>query len=233
MVQKCAFTGCPNRRKPARLRKRAVPTTDERLSFHTFPVNDPQRLQLWLLSVQRYVDLPLGNVSQMRLCSEHFSPDDFKPGQGKIRRKLKSTAVPSLCLLNTKDEQTLAENPSEDLTLDVSMLFLDPSSDKKDLSFVPLSSTSTSTPATEEDEANDTYKERKWMVNESNLMELFSRCHLCGASAIDIKKTTLGSLIRVHWECINGHEGTWKSCNETRGMPDNNLLVAREGSRPQ
>ncbi len=44
------------------------------------------------------------------------------------------------------------------ITLDVSMLSLDPPSDKKDLSFVPPSSTSTSTPTTEEDESNVTYK---------------------------------------------------------------------------
>lgn len=69
-------------------------------------------------------------------------------------------------------EQTHAEDSSEDLSLDVSMLSLDPPSDKKDQSFVPLSFTSTSTPTSEEDEENGKYKERKWMVNESRLMEL-------------------------------------------------------------
>lgn len=103
------------------------------------------------------------------------------------------------------------------------MLSLDPPSDKKDLSFVPLSSTSTSTPTTEE---VNKVKERKWMVNESNLMELFSRCHQCGVSVIDTKKTTVGSLIRVQWECSSGHKGTWSSCDEARGMPTNNLLVS-------
>ncbi|XP_052440707.1 zinc finger MYM-type protein 4 isoform X2 [Carassius gibelio] len=108
MVLKCACPGCPNREKQAKIRKSLLPTpTDDRLTFHGFPVNDPQRLRRWLLAVQRDVDFPLRYVNQMRLCSEHFSPDDFKPGQGKMRRFLKSTAVPSLFLQNK--EETVIE----------------------------------------------------------------------------------------------------------------------------
>ncbi|XP_065096757.1 uncharacterized protein [Paramisgurnus dabryanus] len=105
------------------------------------------------------------------------------------------------------------------------MLSLDPTTEK-DLSFVPLSSTSTSTPTTEEEEANCRFRDKKWIVNESSLMELFTRCHHCGASVTETKKTTCGSLIRVAWECSNGHQGKWNSCDEIRGMPANNLLVA-------
>lgn len=85
---------------------------------------------------------------------------------------------------------------------------LSPPSDKKDLSFAPLSSTtSTSTPNTEEEEeGSGTYKERKWIVNESNLMQLFTRCPQCGQTVIDTKNFSFGSLLRVSWECINGHE---------------------------
>lgn len=125
-----------------------------------------------------------------------------------------------------KDEQALAENLSEELSLDVSMLSLDPPSDKKDLSFAPLSSTTSTSTTNTEEEGSGTYKERKWIVNESNLMQLFTRCPQCGQTVIDTKKFSFGSLLRVSWECINGHEGSWNSCNETRGMADNNLLVA-------
>uniref|UniRef100_A0A8C2BT03 Si:ch211-173p18.3 n=2 Tax=Cyprinus carpio TaxID=7962 RepID=A0A8C2BT03_CYPCA len=107
MVLKCACPGCPNRQKPVRIRKSALATPrDDRLTFHGFPVNDPRRLRRWLLAVQRDVDFPLRYVSQMRLCSEHFLPDDFKPGQGKMRRFLKSTAVPSL-FLKIKEETVI------------------------------------------------------------------------------------------------------------------------------
>lgn len=105
------------------------------------------------------------------------------------------------------------------------MLSLDPTTEK-DLRFVPISSTSTSTPTTEEEEANFRFRDKKWIVNESSLMELFTRCHHCGASVTETKKTTCGSLIRVAWECSNVHQGKWNSCDEIRGMPANNLLVA-------
>lgn len=67
------------------------------------------------------------------------------------------------------------------------MLSLDPTTEK-DPSFVPPSSTSTSTPTTEEEEANCRFKDKKWIVNESSLMELFTRCHHCGASVTETKK---------------------------------------------
>lgn len=104
------------------------------------------------------------------------------------------------------------------------MLSLDPPSDKKDLSFAPLSSTTSTSTTNTEEEGSGTYKERKWIVNESNLMQLFTRCPQCGQTVNDTKKFSFGSLFRVSWECINGHEGSWNSCNETRGMADNNLL---------
>uniref|UniRef100_A0A8C1NCT6 THAP-type domain-containing protein n=1 Tax=Cyprinus carpio TaxID=7962 RepID=A0A8C1NCT6_CYPCA len=54
MVRKCACRGCTNRQKQPRRRKSALPMpTDERIHFYSFPVNDPERLKLWLLCVQR------------------------------------------------------------------------------------------------------------------------------------------------------------------------------------
>ncbi|XP_026123350.1 piggyBac transposable element-derived protein 4 isoform X3 [Carassius auratus] len=104
MVRKCACRGCPNRQKQPRRSKNALPTpTNERIHFYSFPVNDPERVKLWLLCVQRDVDLPLQLARLLTLCSEHFSPDDFRLGLGKIRPKLKKTAVPSLCLPHTKE----------------------------------------------------------------------------------------------------------------------------------
>ncbi len=103
MVLKCAFPGCLNRQKPKSVRKSALPTQRHKsISFHSFPVNDPERLKLWLVAVHQDVDLPIRYIKQMMLCSEHFSPDDFRPGQGQIRRHLKSTAVPNLSLLKTE-----------------------------------------------------------------------------------------------------------------------------------
>lgn len=101
MVRKCAFPGCPNREKITSKRKGALTLPqNERLTFHRFPSNDRERMNLWLLAVQRDVNLPINFVKHMRLCSEHFSPDDFKSVQQK--RLLKSTAVPNLFIQTNK-----------------------------------------------------------------------------------------------------------------------------------
>lgn len=81
------------------------------------------------------------------------------------------------------------------------MLSIDPPSDKKDLSFQPLRSTSTSAPSTEDEEWEMHRKQNKWIVNEPNVMELFKRCQECGSIITNTTKTTLRSLLRVNWKC--------------------------------
>ncbi|XP_077050139.1 uncharacterized protein LOC143697096 [Siphateles boraxobius] len=271
MVRKCACPGCPNRQKQPRQRKSALPKpTDERIHFYSFSVNDPERIKLWLLCVQRDVDLPLQIIRLLTLCSEHFSPDDFRPVTGKILRKLKKTAVPSLCLPHTKickqyvqlSQDTESEGPTpvqgaesesqesqaekegnrEDFVITVlagvpqstPLKSYDRQSSVREAQdsvsklrrFAPLSSTTSKSTSNTEEEGSGTYKERKLIVNESKLMQLFTRCPQCVQTVIDTKKFSFGSLLRVIWECTNGHEGSWNSCGETRGMADNNLLVA-------
>ncbi|XDV17615.1 hypothetical protein PO909_023447 [Leuciscus waleckii] len=111
MVRKCACLGCPNRQNQPWRRKSALPTlTYERIHFYSFPpVNDPERLKLWLLCVQRDVDLPLQIVRQLTLCSEHFSPDNFRLGTGKICRKLKKKQLCPACVYHT---QSNSEGPT-------------------------------------------------------------------------------------------------------------------------
>ncbi|XP_050954101.1 uncharacterized protein si:ch211-40k21.5 isoform X2 [Labeo rohita] len=48
-------------------------------------------------------------------------------------------------------------------------------------------------------------KERKWAVNKSSLTGLFRTCHQCGEPVLEFKTLTSGSLIRIQWECSNGH----------------------------
>lgn len=46
------FSWMLNRQKAVRLRPRPL-SPEERLTFHRFPLNDPQRLKLWLLALHR------------------------------------------------------------------------------------------------------------------------------------------------------------------------------------
>ncbi len=70
------------------------------------------------------------------------------------------------------------------------------------------------------------WKETKWIVNESNMMDLFKRCQEYGSVIKETQKLTSGSLLQVKWECEKGHKGHWNSCADVRGMPLNNLLAS-------
>uniref|UniRef100_A0A8C2FEU5 Uncharacterized protein n=1 Tax=Cyprinus carpio TaxID=7962 RepID=A0A8C2FEU5_CYPCA len=112
---------------------------------------------------------------------------------------------------------------------DVSMTS-EPATDPADISFVPLSSPSTSTTGSSASLSGPhrRWKERKWMVNESKLMELFRKCTICGVVMCDLNQNikTFASRIQITWKCNNGHTGEWESCPNTRGMAENNLLSA-------
>ncbi|XP_031136838.2 uncharacterized protein LOC116037199 [Sander lucioperca] len=70
------------------------------------------------------------------------------------------------------------------------------------------------------------WSERKWLVNESKLLELFALCRTCGSAIEDKTIITQSSQIRVQWNCINEHSGTWSSCPDIRGMPASNLIIS-------
>lgn len=113
--------------------------------------------------------------------------------------------------------------------LDISMCS-EPAADPADASFAPFTSPSTSSTGSTSSSSEHPrgWKERKWIMNESKLTELFQKCTTCGAliSEADQTITTFGSRIIVSWKCNYGHTGHWESCPNTRGMLENNLLAA-------
>lgn len=118
------------------------------------------------------------------------------------------------------------ERMEHSLEHDISMSSVDvPPARTRDHSFVP-SSTGTSTPSSEESGETVTWKERKWIVNQSRLMQLFENCHQCGGAILEPRVSSTGSQVRVEWDCLNGHSGIWTSCPDVRGMPENNLLLS-------
>uniref|UniRef100_A0A671T1W7 THAP domain-containing protein 1 n=1 Tax=Sinocyclocheilus anshuiensis TaxID=1608454 RepID=A0A671T1W7_9TELE len=237
MVISCAYPECFNIKKP----KRTFSLGKKILTFHRFPIHNPERLKLWLLAQHLDINTPEHALIFKRVCSDNFFDDDFKPSQQGNRRFLKASAVPNTFLQQTEvciagkrtkpqhlghimpslqytpTKQT-EEQFEESLELDVSMLSIDPPSDKKDLSFQPLSSTSTSAPSTEDEECEMHWKQIKWIVNEPNVMELFKRCQECGSVITKTRKATVGSVRRVHWECEKKHKGKWSSCTDVRGI---------------
>ncbi|XP_042631739.1 uncharacterized protein LOC122148634 [Cyprinus carpio] len=112
---------------------------------------------------------------------------------------------------------------------DVSMTS-EPAVDTADTSFVPNSSPSTTTTGSFSSISGQArgWKERKWIVNESRLLELFQKCTTCGAAMCDLNQTVtqFGSRININWQCSNGHMGQWESCPNICGMAENNLFAA-------
>ncbi|KAF7262130.1 hypothetical protein EG68_00653 [Paragonimus skrjabini miyazakii] len=90
-MPQCCFAGCHNR------------TDDGRgLSFFRFPRRDVARTKAWVQACGREAFVP---SQHSRVCSQHFSPDDFERdirsellGSSHRRLRLKDTAVPTKAL---------------------------------------------------------------------------------------------------------------------------------------
>lgn len=107
-------------------------------------------------------------------------------------------------------------------TLDTSLSSIEAADDS---TFLPLSgSTSSSSDVSVTADQQGNWSERKWIVNESALMELFTTCHTCGVAIDENTTVSNGSMIKVEWTCLNQHKGVWRSCPEIRGMPEHNLV---------
>uniref|UniRef100_A0A671L7P3 THAP domain-containing protein 1 n=1 Tax=Sinocyclocheilus anshuiensis TaxID=1608454 RepID=A0A671L7P3_9TELE len=92
MVLTCAYPDCSNRLKTKRLRSLAR-THSGVVTFHVFPTSEPARLKLWLIALRLDINTPINALKLLRVCSDHFSPDDFTyPGEDHVR--LKPSAVP-------------------------------------------------------------------------------------------------------------------------------------------
>ncbi|XP_057693123.1 uncharacterized protein LOC130916425 isoform X1 [Corythoichthys intestinalis] len=199
---KCAFKGC------GKIQKKYT-----KESFHRFPVKNGELYKLWLLNAGLDIHTPVEKGLNMRVCSAHFATTDIRKTFCGYSL-LKPNAVPSTV-------QTYSR-----------------ASDKQVISAVPQSmpvknTTSTSgQPRTIQPPSSlmkdAEWKEPKWIVNESKLMELFKTCHQCGVfiAEEDRKVTTSGTRIHIEWSCLNNHYGDWESCPQVRGMPENDLLVA-------
>ncbi|ROL46137.1 THAP domain-containing protein 4 [Anabarilius grahami] len=92
MVLTCAYADCSNRLKTKRLCS-LTRTHSGVVTFHVFPTSEPARLKLWLIALRLDINTPINILKMMRVCSDHFSPDDFTyPGEDYVR--LKTSAVP-------------------------------------------------------------------------------------------------------------------------------------------
>lgn len=75
MVRTCDYPGCNNK-----------DLAESPHTFHRFPVADIALRQLWLVAIGLHVETKVARIKQLRVCSAHFSEDDYVdicPGKRK------------------------------------------------------------------------------------------------------------------------------------------------------
>ncbi|KAL2079298.1 hypothetical protein ACEWY4_025042 [Coilia grayii] len=240
------------KKKVLRLKKTAVPSvfdTEAERSASSMPVSLILYPSLEVKeSLHLFVDLPQSTPQKSR-TSDFKAPLPLH--STATRKKSLSVLAPSwtqqldtaslpmvtavcsprrgLTFAEPQDTSQAEMNISASSAFDISMTS-EPAAEPADTSFLPLSTPSSSTTGSStnlSDQAGG-WRERKWIVNESKLIELFQRCPSCGAPLCNLNrhKKIVGSQITIKWKCDNGHTGEWQSCPDTRGMPENNLLAS-------
>ena len=149
------------------------------------------------------------------------------------------------------EKETQCTQPKEDMYLSESQSSLNTSttSDIDDDGYAPVAEYKNDTDyLPESEESNDEeiepeemlhasrYQERKYIVFESCLLQLFTLCHVCLAPATIDKKSRRGTMLTIRSTCLEGHSRVWKSQPEHNNMPWGNFLVAAailfSGSQP-
>uniref|UniRef100_A0A672FVP1 THAP-type domain-containing protein n=1 Tax=Salarias fasciatus TaxID=181472 RepID=A0A672FVP1_SALFA len=226
MVRMCIYPGCESKM-----------TSWTSLSFHRLPLRDRDLLRLWLIALNMDPSIKVPTLRRLdyRVCSAHFTSEDFYPAQERIegqktkRMNLKKNAIPAAAGGGQVEEPEEAMGKVPEIA-DLSMSFGELELDPADTSYMLPSSKSSSSTGTMSGSASlsgDTgsgWGEKKWLVNESHLLQLFQICPQCKSLITVTKITTKGSQIKIHWSC-GKHHGEWQSCPDRRGMPENNLLL--------
>ncbi|KAI2667129.1 11S globulin [Labeo rohita] len=155
------------------------------------------------------------------------------PKQPSVRQRTRPsssgqyTARPASWQYPQEDVEEGAASALDTSVQDMSISFGEMDLDRKDISFVPFSDTTSSSPSSgsvSSSGSTNGWAGRKWIVDEAKLMELFRTCSQCGVAIEDKRVATRASQIIIHWTCLKGHTGEWASCTDQRKMGRNNLL---------
>lgn len=67
----------------------------------------------------------------------------------------------------------------------------------------------------------------KYLVFENNLLSLFKVCAHCRSSATEVKKTIIGTFLRLRQSCFDcGHHRNWDSQPFLNNIPAGNILLS-------
>ncbi|KAG7231665.1 hypothetical protein INR49_010755 [Caranx melampygus] len=194
--------------------------------FHGLPTRDPQRCRTWLNAIRnpRYDEnTPVSRYSGVRVCSLHFTPDDYEEDfRAKIlnvapKALLKSGAVPSVFPGRGEPEPGTMEPTTPAPKRSRTRLVSAPASGSED-SFCIVVSLDEFSSVTASDESDED-RTKTTLVHTRSLMELFRTCQTCGQTIVDKQLVHSGAQLRVRWSCHGGHSGTWKSSPRLKDVP--------------
>ena len=79
-----------------------------RVSFHSFPDVNTEKGKQWIAKIRRDPGLAFTINKYTKICSQHFTTDDFVtspvPGYSPVRSRLKASAVPTVFSWNAKKQ---------------------------------------------------------------------------------------------------------------------------------
>ncbi|XP_065905880.1 uncharacterized protein [Dysidea avara] len=80
-----------------------------RVSFHSFPDVNTEKGKQWIAKIRRDPGLAFTINKYTKICSQHFTADDFVtspvPGYSPVRSRLKASAVPTVFSWNAKKQR--------------------------------------------------------------------------------------------------------------------------------
>ncbi|XP_030281752.1 uncharacterized protein LOC115586664 isoform X2 [Sparus aurata] len=222
MVRVCSFPGCFNREKRVRCRVRSssqdvgLPVT-----FHRLPLHDPERLWLWLIALRLDLNPFLKSLRAVRVCSEHFSPEDYRPkmhGRKTELLLLKPTAVPTASLQQAEQDTLERDRPPGQIGDTVSGV-VQPGEDSLFESTYNTPETSTAT--TEK-------VPLQHIVDKEAILQLMKNCPMCDRKC-RCTKHSRGPYFIVYQSCYFCHyQRKWASQPEALNM---NINKAHTGPK--
>lgn len=109
MSWRCSVRGC-GKRNQAKAKDVVI---------HRFPEKDLELCRKWLAAIGRDVNKPEKKYTSLRVCSQHFRPDDYERDlKAELlgcppKKVLKKTAIPSIFQTKRKPGRRASQTPNK------------------------------------------------------------------------------------------------------------------------
>ncbi|XP_073714375.1 zinc finger MYM-type protein 4 isoform X4 [Misgurnus anguillicaudatus] len=114
------------------------------MMFHRIPTKNAELMNQWLLALDIDPHTPVATIKGHRVCSEHFTEDDYFLKIRTKKRVLKDTAIPSLIVQRGQSGAAAVRPADTELQneeqCDVSMDYIASPEDQRDFGYVTVSS---------------------------------------------------------------------------------------------